>query len=60
MPPMDPDRGVVRPDAAVLNAAIRRLCAANRTHWSPKALAELARLRARWQAAVAEEAELAA
>lgn len=54
MPPpaLCPCRAVPRP-SAVVNADIRRL--AERTAWSPEALAELAELRAEWRAAVAAE-----
>lgn len=44
--------------AAEVNAAIQALAA--RARWTPAELAELARLRAEWLAAVAREAELAA
>jgi hypothetical protein len=42
-----------------VNAEIRAFTQ-GRLAWSAEALAELARLRAEWQAAVAREAELAA
>jgi hypothetical protein len=45
--------------AADLNAEIRGLCA-GRLVWSQEALAELARLRGEWAAAVEREAGLAA
>jgi hypothetical protein len=45
--------------SAVLNAEIRGLCA-GRLVWSAEALAELARLRGEWAAAVARGTELAA
>lgn len=54
---------VVRPSSAVsaaeANAAIRAFVA-GRTVWTPAALAELARLRAAWMAAVRRETTLAA
>lgn len=40
--------------AAVVNAEIRALVAGT-SRWTPQALAELARLRAEWRAAVARE-----
>ncbi|WUH94483.1 hypothetical protein OG900_33005 [Streptomyces sp. NBC_00433] len=43
-----------RPDAAALNERIRAFTA-GRSYWSPEALAELARMRAEWQAAVQVE-----
>jgi hypothetical protein len=45
--------------SAVLNAEIRGLCA-GRLVWSAEALAELARLRGEWRAAVERETGLAA
>ncbi|MFI0900489.1 hypothetical protein [Streptomyces sp. NPDC020983] len=51
-PPADGARS-----AAVVNAAIRAL-SGGRVHWSPEALAELARLREEWQRAVEQEREL--
>lgn len=59
MPPITPVPDTVRPDAAWWNARIRAFTA-GRVYWSAEALAELARLRAEWQQAVAREAELAA
>lgn len=45
--------------AAAVNEDIKRLCEAT-SAWTPERLAALARLRAEWQAAVEQEAKLAA
>lgn len=58
MPATPTPPGAAR-SAAAVNAEIRALCA-GRTAWSREDLAELARLRAEWQAAVERETELAA
>lgn len=54
MPASPATSAPARLDAAWWNARIRRF-AGGRVVWSPEALAEYARMRARWQAAVEAE-----
>lgn len=59
MIPEPPAVDAPRPTADDINRQIRRL-SAGRAVWTEPELAELACLRAEWQAAVAREQELAA